>query len=202
MRRLLICVSAVASLPSVALAHDEYAPPPSRMEVFIEHNGISLGALLAVAALGLLAGARGREVLRMAAPVFGVCWLVGGLAGSWGLPVAMSVMSANIATAGTLMLLGVMVAMDRTLPRRVFAVIGGLTGLVHGAVNAREIVHPGMVQVLCIAGAAVTLATCIGWLAMRAKAAWMRIVVRVAGSWIAAIGLLVLGWAIRPAGGG
>jgi hypothetical protein len=28
---------------------------------------------------------------------------------------------------------------------------------------------------------------------------WMRIAVRVAGSWIAAIGLLLLGWALRGA---
>jgi hypothetical protein len=30
------------------------------------------------------------------------------------------------------------------------------------------------------------------------RAAWARVVVRVAGSWIAAIGLLLLGWAFRP----
>jgi hypothetical protein len=29
------------------------------------------------------------------------------------------------------------------------------------------------------------------------KKAWARIVVRVAGSWIGAIGLLMLGWAVR-----
>ena len=31
------------------------------------------------------------------------------------------------------------------------------------------------------------------------KADWMRIAVRVAGSWIAAVGLLMLGWAYRGA---
>jgi len=29
------------------------------------------------------------------------------------------------------------------------------------------------------------------------KAPWQRVVVRVAGSWIAAIGLLLLGWSLR-----
>jgi hypothetical protein len=30
------------------------------------------------------------------------------------------------------------------------------------------------------------------------RMAWARVVVRVAGSWIAAIGVLLLGWAFRP----
>jgi hypothetical protein len=30
------------------------------------------------------------------------------------------------------------------------------------------------------------------------RAPWTRIAVRVAGSWIAAIGLLLAGWALRP----
>ena len=29
------------------------------------------------------------------------------------------------------------------------------------------------------------------------RAAWLRIAVRVAGSWVAAIGLLMIGWAVR-----
>jgi hypothetical protein len=33
------------------------------------------------------------------------------------------------------------------------------------------------------------------------RATWARVVVRVAGSWIAAIGLLMLGWTVRVAGG-
>ena len=33
------------------------------------------------------------------------------------------------------------------------------------------------------------------------RAAWARGVVRVAGSWIAAIGLLMLGWTVRAASG-
>ena len=33
------------------------------------------------------------------------------------------------------------------------------------------------------------------------RAAWARVVVRVAGSWIAAIGLLMLGWTVRVAHG-
>ena len=31
------------------------------------------------------------------------------------------------------------------------------------------------------------------------RASWARIVVRVGGSWIAAIGVLMLGWSLRPA---
>jgi hypothetical protein len=31
------------------------------------------------------------------------------------------------------------------------------------------------------------------------RAPWARVAVRVVGSWIAAVGLLVLGWSLRPA---
>jgi hypothetical protein len=33
------------------------------------------------------------------------------------------------------------------------------------------------------------------------RTAWARIAVRVGGSWIAATGLLMIGWTLRPTGG-
>ena len=50
----------------------------------------------------------------------------------------------------------------------------------------------GIVSAVSVVAA--LLAAFVVWL----KPAWTRIAVRVAGSWIAAIGLLLLGWGLRP----
>ena len=47
-------------------------------------------------------------------------------------------------------------------------------------------------------GAAVFVLVAIGAaLVVSVRAAWQRVVVRVAGSWVAAVGLLMLGWALK-----
>ena len=65
----------------------------------------------------------------------------------------------------------------------------------------------GLVQapsgVLGMAGIASALFVVVALLAgpvVALRAAWARVVVRVAGSWIAAIGLLMLGWTVRMGG--
>jgi hypothetical protein len=43
-----------------------------------------------------------------------------------------------------------------------------------------------------------TLVALAGSLVVPLRATWSRVAVRVAGSWIAAIGLLLVGWGLRP----
>jgi urease accessory protein len=63
---------------------------------------------------------------------------------------------------------------------------------------------PAPSSVLGMAGIASALFVVVALLVgpvVALRAAWARIVVRVAGSWIAAIGLLMLGWTVRMVGG-
>jgi hypothetical protein len=58
--------------------------------------------------------------------------------------------------------------------------------------------------VLGLIGIVVTVlvvATLVAGLVVGSRAAWARIVFRVAGSWIAAVAILMLGWAIKGAAG-
>lgn len=61
--------------------------------------------------------------------------------------------------------------------------------------------HSGLaaVALLGVALAVFVLVALVAALVVELRAAWARIAVRVAGSWIAAIGLLLLGWAARDA---
>ena len=52
--------------------------------------------------------------------------------------------------------------------------------------------------ILGIATAVFTLVALTASTVVPLRAAWSRIIVRVAGSWIAAIGLLLFGWSFRP----
>jgi hypothetical protein len=75
-----------------------------------------------------------------------------------------------------------------------------LLGLFHGILNGAELANrPSSGEMVAI-GIAVGIFVLVSLLAGQAASAhlpWMRVAVRVAGSWIAAIGLLMLGWAMR-----
>jgi hypothetical protein len=79
------------------------------------------------------------------------------------------------------------------------AALAALLGALHGYLNGLAMAQagPGSAGLLGIAAAVfafVALATA-GVVVLRA--AWARVIVRVGGSWIAATGLLLLGWAFR-----
>jgi hydrogenase/urease accessory protein HupE len=72
-------------------------------------------------------------------------------------------------------------------------------GLLHGLVNGATMA-PGGASALALAGA-ITAVFCLTAIlaaeVITLSAGWTRIAVRVAGSWIAAAGLLMLGWLAR-----
>jgi hypothetical protein len=77
--------------------------------------------------------------------------------------------------------------------------LAALLGLGHGYLNGASLAQPGLgaVGLLGIAAAVFTLVALAASFVVPLRAVWARVVVRVAGSWIAAIGLLLIGWAIR-----
>jgi hydrogenase/urease accessory protein HupE len=154
--------------------------------------------LLVVIALALLAGRSGAPAARRALLAVPLAWVAGGLLGarsgldpSWAWP-----------TTLTFGLVGLAVALDARLrPAAVVAVVA-VASLVHGAMNGAAMAADagGLRQIAGAATAAFVLLTLVAAEASALRAAWSRIAVRVAGSWIAAAALLMVGWLARPSG--
>jgi hydrogenase/urease accessory protein HupE len=165
----------------------------------LTHPFVTPEDLLPVVALTLLAGLRGAQCGRWVLLTLPGAWLAGMTVGLLLVPHG----SAAWLTCGLTIVLGALVAADWQVPLPV--VIGGavLLGLVHGCVNGAGLA-PAQSGALGMAGIASALFVVVALLAgpvVALRAAWARVVVRVAGSWIAAIGLLMLGWTVRVASG-
>ena len=96
-------------------------------------------------------------------------------------------------------LVGGLVAADRRLPLGVVIGLAAAVGATHGLGNGRELsaARGGMLAMSGIVCALFVLVSLSAGQAASVRAQWARVVVRVAGSWIAAIGLLMLGWETR-----
>jgi urease accessory protein len=160
----------------------------------ISHFALAPEDLIPVLALGLLAGLRGKEHGRRMLVVLPAAWLLGGLVGlAAGAPASTSVSWIPF------VLIGGLVATDVQLSVRVTMALSALLGLFHGYQNgaAMEQAGPGVLGLAGIAANVFVLVTLIAAFVITLRADWTRIGVRVAGSWVAAIGLLLLGWTFR-----
>jgi urease accessory protein len=97
------------------------------------------------------------------------------------------------------LLLGGLVVADAKLSLRTLTALSALLGLVHGYLNGSGmgLSVSAMVAALGLAAAVFVLVVLVAALVVRLQAHWARIAVRVGGSWIAASGLLMLGWVVR-----
>lgn len=149
--------------------------------------------LLPVLALAVYAGLRGVGAGRRTIFLLPLAWFIGGLAGlavNTTIPVPIPALS--------FLLFGGLVAADLCLPA---AAVTGLTialGLGHGFLNGAAL-HDGAgaLGLLGIMTMLFVVVTLTSSLVVSLRRTWARTVVRVAGSWIAATGLLMLGWAMR-----
>jgi hydrogenase/urease accessory protein HupE len=161
----------------------------------VSHLALTPEDLLPALALALLAGQRGAAAGRATLFALPAAWLAGGLAGlAW--PTAAS--TSWPGTVSLLLLGGLVAAEARLRPALVVGLAIGF-GLVHGYLNG-IVMAQARLGALGLAGIVATLAVLVtlgAALVVAIRAAWARIAVRVAGSWIAAIGLLALGWALR-----
>ena len=158
------------------------------------HFALTAEDLVPVLALALLAGLRGVAHGRRALFVLPAAWLLGGVIG---LTVHGGVSPSW--TALSFVLLGGLVASDARLPLGATTLLAALLGLGHGYLNGSALAQPGLgaVGLMGIVAAVFTLVALAASFVVPLRAVWARLVVRVAGSWIAAIGLLLIGWAIR-----
>jgi len=161
----------------------------------LTHLLVSPEYLLPTIALALLAGLHGPRFGRAVLFALPAAWLAGSVLGLLVAPRAPMPLATAIVTIGV----GAMVAAGRRLP---LALIGGFAvavGVLAGALNGIELATAHS-SPLAAAGAAASLFVVVSLLTGQVasvRAAWARIAVQVAGSWIAAIGLFMLGWAVR-----
>ena len=162
----------------------------------LAHLFVTPEDLLPVLALSLAAGLRGPAGGRAVLFVLPAAWFAGTMLGRlfaphWIWPVV---------SAGLTVSLGALAAIDRKLPTAVVAVLAAMLGLWNGSWNGIELARSGAAALgtgLGIACAAFVVVALLGAVAAAVRALWARIAVRVAGSWIAAAGLFMMGWALR-----
>ncbi len=151
--------------------------------------------LIPAIGLALLAGLRGAEFGRRAALALPSAWLLGILSG-----LAAAATKGNpLLAAFWFLLVGGLVVADARLSLAALTALAALLGLVHGFLNGTGMGRTGLsvVAALGLASAVFVLIVLASAFVVRLRAGWARIAVRVAGSWIAAAGLLMLGWSFR-----
>lgn len=160
----------------------------------IAHLLVSVEDLLPALAMALLAGLNGPVAGRWTLFILPLAWLGGGLAGFHG---TVTGAPAGI-TSLSLLLLGVLVAADRRLRPPVVAALAAVLGILHGGLNGAALALAGgeASGLTGIAAAVFVLVALGSALVLTLRRRWARHVVRVAGSWVAATGLLLLGWTL------
>ena len=194
-RRLRMAVfGAMLLVPSIARAHltDTGLGP---IYDGIAHLLLSFDDLLPVIALALLAGLNGARAGRLVLFVLPVAWLAGGVVGV----LAAGAAPPPIVTSLSLLALGVLTAASAKLRPPLVVILGIALGSMHGWLNGAAIADAGR-EASGLFGIAATIFVVVALaaaLAVSLRKPWTRIAVRVTGSWIAAVGLLVLGWSLR-----
>ena len=161
----------------------------------VSHVLVSPDDLLPLIALGLLGGLNGPAAGRRALLVAPLAW---GLGGGAGFALGGPLVPEGFAALSSLGL-GVLVASGLRVTPRGAAVVAGLVGGLHGWLNGTTLAQAqreslGLVGIVCTAFVLVALTA---GLAVSLRSSTARIAARVAGSWVAAIGLLMAGWSLR-----
>ena len=160
----------------------------------VAHFALSPEQYVPIVGAALLAGLRGKPHARLAIFILPLAWLLGGCLG------VLAGAPAFFTPAWLpFMVMGGLVAADLRLPIGITAILVGVLGLILGYPNGLAMAESGqgLRGVLGSTAAIFVLVTLIAALAAGTTVGWIRIAWRVAGSWIAASGLLLLGWALH-----
>jgi len=153
--------------------------------------------LIPVMAIALFVGLRGKAPGRRTLFFFPLAWLIGGFAG------LMVTSSTPVFPLHILsfLLLGGLIAADLRLPDNVITVLVIAVGTIHGFYNGIAMEGgPGISGLFGISSLLFVLVAIASAFVISLRSAWTRVAVRVAGSWIAAVGLLMFGWMVKGAG--
>ena len=181
-------IAAALLLPALAAAHA--MPGVGDFYSGMLHPLLTLDQIVPLAALSLLAGQQRRASAIAALVTFPVVLAAAACAGLTVTPP----LFLPVANAGAMTILGILIAVSRPLPPFALAALAAVLGVAQGLAVSAEI-EPGVEAWRFIVGAGliglVIVVYGIG-LVRRLHAKWMHIAVRAAGSWVAAIGVMVL----------
>lgn len=159
----------------------------------IGHLLVSPDDLVPVLALALYAGLRGIRAGRSTMFALPLAWMVGGVAGS-----VLHLPASLVLPAASCLILGGLVAADLSMPPAAVAALAIAVGLVHGGLSGTVLREgPGTAGLVGVITMLFVLVTVAAAFVVSLKRPWTRVVVRVMGSWIAATGMLMFGWAMR-----
>jgi len=150
--------------------------------------------LLLVAGCGLLAGSQEKVISRKAILLFPIAWSSGILFGHlW--PVAGEL---SVLTTISFGVVGGLVALNFSLPGSLCLGLIVLFGILHGLTNGATLATSGLLlSTVGISLGLVVIVTLIAAMTVSLHAGWQRVSVRVIGSWLAAVGMLMCGWMFR-----
>ena len=152
--------------------------------------------LIPALAIALFAGLRGAAPGRCALFLLPLAWFVGGILG-----VVIQGLPALQAPAISFLVLGVLIAADLNLSQKWFTAIVVVVGFVHGVSNGVALKEgAGILGLIGIMTTLFVIVAIVSAFIVSLKQPWTKIVVRVAGSWVAAIGMLMFGWMFRAQG--
>ena len=160
----------------------------------ISHLALSPEVWVPVLALALFAGLRGAAAGRLTLFLLPVAWLVGTLVGCRTETAPFTSISAI-----SFLVPGALVAADLRLKRGTVATIAVVLGLCDGCLNGMAIqpTHSGSLDLIGAVAALFVAVAIVAAFVIWLKRPWMRVAVRVVGSWITATGLLLLGWSVH-----
>ncbi len=161
----------------------------------ISHLAMSPDDLLSTLALALLAGLSGARAGRHVLFLLPSVWFVGGMLG---LTVEKEV-SLSFFSVLSFLVTGALVALACRPPLMVLLILTIGFGFLHGFLNgtAMSQTDAGPLSLVGISLAVFVLVSLISALVVSLKFQWATIAVRVAGSWVTAVGLLMFGWMVR-----
>ena len=160
----------------------------------VAHFALTPEDSIPVAGLAVLAGLRGPAHGRRALFVLSAFWLVGGAAGLLiGRP------GEGFTAALSLLLIGGLVAADAPLSSWAVAAVAAVLGASHGYVDGSSLPSDssGFLMVLGMSAAVFVSYAIVAASLLPLQSRLAHIAMRVSGSWIAASGLLLLGWTLR-----
>jgi hydrogenase/urease accessory protein HupE len=161
----------------------------------ITHLAMSPDDLLSVLAIAFLSGLLGTRYGRVTLFALPLTWLIGGLIGiQFDQEISLPVLNTL-----SFLIVGILVAADKKLPLAFIYGLAMVLGLLHGFLNGTAMAQAGggFLSLMGIAAGIFVIVALVSAFVVSIQRVWARIAVRVAGSWITAIGLLMLGWAYR-----
>jgi urease accessory protein len=160
----------------------------------ISHLGLSPEDWVPVLALAFFAGLRGPEAGRYTLFLLPVAWLAGGLVG-----LRAQTMPAFAIPAISFLIPGALVAADLRIKPGAVAALAVILGFIHGWRNGAvmQLADSGALELVGMISVLFVVVALVAAFVVSLKRPWTRIAVRVAGSWIAATGLLLLGWSLH-----